>query len=165
MTFGRIAFSPSSYNPRIPAPQRVAGLGDNTTLMEGQQIPGHKPPPKPHSPVQCNHTLTRAHPRSHALTRTHAHTGSRDRTRPGFPGPGAAEPRWHLLLGFSLKDVAHPPLWGPAMPLAGWQAIWWRFLKAHLCCSQQRVGSPEEIVTLKSEFPLFVISLSPRKKV
>lgn len=51
MTFGRIAFSPSSYNPRIPAPQRVAELGDDTPRMDRQQSPGHKPPLKPHSPA------------------------------------------------------------------------------------------------------------------
>lgn len=47
---------------------------------------------------------------------------------------------------------------------AGWQEIWWRFLKARLFLLQQKSEEPEEIVTLKSEFTLFVISLSPLKK-
>ena len=129
--------------------------GWETTLLAwtGSKAPSTNPRSNPTR--LCNVTT-----RSHTLTRTHTHTGSRDRTR-----PGAAEPRWHLLLGFSPKDGAHPPLWGSATPLARWQAIWWRFLKARLCCRQQRVESPEEIVALKSEFPLFVVSPSPRKKV
>lgn len=102
MTFGRIAFSPSNYNPRIPAPQRVTGLGDNTARMDGQQSPVHNPP-HPSPTRLCN-----------ALTRTHAR--SRDRPRPGSPGPGAAELRWHLLHRFSAKNGAHPPLWGSATP-------------------------------------------------
>lgn len=115
--------------------------GWETTLLAwtGSGAPATNPPLKPHSPVQCNYTFTRTPPP----------TGSRDRTHPGSPGPGAAEPRWHLLLGFSPENGAHPPVWGPATPLAGWQAMWWRLLKAHLCCRKRRVGSPEEIVTFK----------------
>jgi len=154
MTFGRTAFSPSSYNPRIPAPQRVAGPGDNAPRTDGSGSPATSPPLKPHN-------VPTGSPR---FTRTRRRAGTRDRTHPGSPGRGAAEPRWHLLLGSSPKDGAQPPLWGPATPLARRQAIRGGFQQAHLLCRQQRAGNPEETVTVKSEMSLFVVSPSRRLK-
>ena len=46
MTLGRIAFSPSSYNPRIPAPQRGAELRDGSPRTDGQRCAI----PRPRSP-------------------------------------------------------------------------------------------------------------------
>lgn len=48
MTLGRIAFSPSSHNPRIPAPQRGAELRDGSPCTDGQRCAVPRPPLSSH---------------------------------------------------------------------------------------------------------------------
>lgn len=100
MTFGRIAFSPSSYNPRIPAPQRVAELGRQQHSSHGRCLP--RPLLQPFS-LGCPHSL-RDVPTLFGMSPR--------------PRPFVEEPRSHLLLARRPR-TGLGPLPSPPPPLTG----------------------------------------------
>lgn len=100
MTFGRIAFSPSSYNPRIPAPQRVAELGRQQHSSHGRCLPRSPLPPLS---LRCPHAL-RDVPTLSGM--------------PLRPRPFVEEPRSHLLLARRPR-TGLGPLPSPPPPLTG----------------------------------------------
>lgn len=137
MTFGRIAFSPSSYNPRIPAPQRVAELGRQQHSSHGRCLP--RSPLQPLS-LRCPHALRDA-PTPSAL-------------RGRAPLASVARP--------PPPDWARSPPEPPTTADRGRTHFAGDFLQALRCCP--RVGIPEEISAWKSHPSFFGSTPSPRKE-